>query len=89
MHWTARCKGGQQLLQSLLAADADFAPPACSLLAFKLMPLRVLGADGWKVAAALTARHIVSAARAARVLAASTRACDAAWPCLHAAWHWR
>lgn len=31
---------------------------AGSLLAFKLMPLRVLGADGWKVAAALTARHI-------------------------------
>ncbi|PRW59633.1 putative membrane -like [Chlorella sorokiniana] len=29
-----------------------------SLLAFKLMPLRMLGADGWKVAAALTARHI-------------------------------
>lgn len=31
---------------------------AGSLLAFWLMPLRVLGADGWKVAAALTARHI-------------------------------
>jgi hypothetical protein len=31
---------------------------AGSLLAFKLLPLRVLGADGWKVAAALTARHI-------------------------------
>ncbi|KAL4859151.1 putative membrane protein YjcL [Chlorella vulgaris] len=29
-----------------------------SLLAFKVLPLRVLGADGWKVAAALTARHI-------------------------------
>lgn len=25
------------------------------------MPLQILGADGWKVAAALTARHIVSA----------------------------
>lgn len=33
-------------------------PTRCSLLAFKLMPLRMLGADGWKVAAALTARHI-------------------------------
>ncbi|GAB4821763.1 hypothetical protein N2152v2_008809 [Parachlorella kessleri] len=31
---------------------------AGSLLAFKLLPLRGLGADGWKVAAALTARHI-------------------------------
>ncbi|PSC76722.1 putative membrane -like isoform X2 isoform A [Micractinium conductrix] len=31
---------------------------AGSLLAFWLMPLRGLGADGWKVAAALTARHI-------------------------------
>lgn len=31
---------------------------AGSLLAFKLMPLRMLGPDGWKVAAALTARHI-------------------------------
>ena len=29
-----------------------------SLLTFWLMPLRTLGADGWKVAAALTARHI-------------------------------
>lgn len=29
-----------------------------SLLAFRLMPLRMLGPDGWKVAAALTARHI-------------------------------
>lgn len=29
-----------------------------SLLAFWLLPLRGLGADGWKVAAALTARHI-------------------------------
>ncbi|KAL4435946.1 hypothetical protein ABPG77_000708 [Micractinium sp. CCAP 211/92] len=29
-----------------------------SLLAFWLMPLRSLGADSWKVAAALTARHI-------------------------------
>lgn len=31
---------------------------AGSVLAFKLLPLRSLGADGWKVAAALTARHI-------------------------------
>ncbi len=29
-----------------------------SLLAFKLLPLQMLGADGWKVATALTARHI-------------------------------
>lgn len=35
-----------------------FATMAGSLLAFWLMPLRGLGADGWKVAAALTARHI-------------------------------
>ena len=31
---------------------------AGSLVAFSLMPLQVLGADGWKVAGALTARHI-------------------------------
>ena len=31
---------------------------AGSFLAFKLLPLRALGDDGWKVAAALTARHI-------------------------------
>ena len=31
---------------------------AGSFAAFALLPLRALGADGWKVAAALTARHI-------------------------------
>ena len=31
---------------------------AGSLLAFKLLPLRGLGADGWKVAAALTVRLV-------------------------------
>lgn len=35
-----------------------FATVVGSFLAFALLPLRSLGADGWKVAAALTARHI-------------------------------
>jgi uncharacterized membrane protein len=44
----------------LLAAFAGgaVASVAGSFVAFALLPLRSLGADGWKVAAALTARHI-------------------------------
>ncbi len=44
----------------LLAAFAGgaVATVAGGFLAFRLLPLRVLGDDGWKVAAALTARHI-------------------------------
>lgn len=42
----------------LLTVVSSYVPLPRSLLAFKLMPLRMLGADGWKVAAALTARHI-------------------------------
>jgi uncharacterized membrane protein len=39
-------------------AGGAAATVAGSFVAFALLPLRALGADGWKVAAALTARHI-------------------------------
>lgn len=49
------CDTGRLLLAFCCGAAATIAG---SLLAFWLLPLRALGADGWKVAASLTARHI-------------------------------
>ena len=61
-----------RLLSAFLWGSA--ATVAGSLLAFKLLPLRMLGADGWKVAAALTARHIGGRCWAARGAAACAAA---------------
>eukprot|EP00897_Mesotaenium_endlicherianum_P000759 jgi/Mesen1/10684/ME000009S10475 len=45
-----------RLLQAFLLGAAGTV--AGTLVAFKLLPLRSLGSDGWKIAAALMSRHI-------------------------------